>query len=134
MIDFSLMIQLCHSALDLQKRGFREPRESQTMNCNKACFFREEIVGGKLTFQQKELLQVGSCYFFVNPDWKKLRSIERLDASSICKCNVIVNRNVNVNVNVNVNNVNANVNANVNVNVEETSSYYVNIEEKKPLK
>ena len=64
---------------------------------------------------------------------KKLRSIEQLDAPSICKCNVNVNKNVNVNANVNAN-VNVNVIVNVNVNVEETSSYYVNIEEKKPLK
>ena len=42
------------------------------------------------------------------------RSIEQLDAPTICKCNV---------------NVNANVNVNVNVNVEETSSHYINIEE-----
>ena len=39
---------------------------------------------------------------------QKWRSIERLDAPSICKCNV---------------------NVNVNVNVEETSNHYINIEE-----
>ena len=41
---------------------------------------------------------------------QKWRSIERLDAPSICKCNV-------------------NVNVNINVNVKETSSHYVNKEE-----
>ena len=50
---------------------------------------------------------------------QKWRSIERLDAPSICKCNV----NVKVNVNVN-----GNVNVNVNVNIAETSSNYINIE------
>ena len=41
---------------------------------------------------------------------KKWRSIERLDAPSICKFNV-------------------NVNVNVNVNIEETSTQYIDIEE-----
>ena len=60
---------------------------------------------------------------------KKLRSIERLGAPSICKCNVMVNVKCKCQCRCQCHYIDIEETGNHYINIEETSSHYINIEE-----